>query len=203
MNSKEYALHFEHAMPYQIYFDGLIAEASGTSQNHNSQYLPINLQRSKRIAKTIKLSDEIIEALNNLHHKINWLVISENWCGDSAQVLPVINAIAEASKGKINLRIVYRDQNPDLMNAHLTNGSRSIPILIQLDANFAFINEWGPRPKEAQQLVKALKSNPETAPTYSEKLHKWYADDKTVSIQKELLKLLNIAIAFCPDCMIS
>jgi hypothetical protein len=98
------------------------------------------------------------------------------------------------------MKIVYRDQHLKLIDAHLTNGGRAIPKLIQLDSHFNITGLWGPRPNEAQKLVKALKSNPDTAAKYNEHLHKWYAENKQQAIQAELELLVKKADQFCPDC---
>jgi hypothetical protein len=86
------------------------------------------------------------------------------------------------------------------MDAHLTDGSRSIPKLIQLDSHLNITGIWGPRPSPAQALVKALRANPETARTYSNELHKWYAHDKNKSLEIEMLKLIAQSNLFCHDC---
>lgn len=190
LTKQEYQTYFEKAIPYDVYLRNFESEVAGSDSPY-AQYIPQNFQRSSRIAKTLKLSDDIKNALQSLDHPLNWLVISEHWCGDASQILPLINAIAEASEGKITLRVIYRDVNPELMNAHLTNGSKSIPKLIQLDEHFNLLASWGPRPAEAQALVLRLKSDPETAKNYSEAVHTWYAHDKTASTQLELLKLLR------------
>lgn len=191
LSKKEYQTYFEKGIGYDTYMLNFIAENESKIETKNSHYLPINLQRTKRITKTIQLSDEIKTVLNTIQQNLNWLVISEHWCGDAAQIVPVINAVVNASNGKINLKIVYRDDNLQLMNAHLTKGAMSIPMLIQLDTDFNVIGTYGPRPNEAQLLVETLKANPETAADYKEKLHKWYATDKSVSTQNNLLKLLK------------
>lgn len=201
LNKQEYQAYFEKGISYEQYITNMTAEVEEKKEGQYAHYVPMNLQRTKRVGKTIELQAELLETLNLLHHPLNWLVISEHWCGDASQILPIINAVAAASRGFINLRIVYRDENVDLMDAHLTNGGRAIPKLIQLDTKFSVTGIWGPRPNKAQKLVWELKANPLTAPTYAEKLHKWYADDKTISTQRDLLKLLKIAVAFCPDCV--
>lgn len=190
LTKQDYQTYFEKAIPYNDYLRNFESEAAD-SDGPYAQYIPLNFQRSSRIAKTLKLSDDVKKALQSLDHPLNWLVISEHWCGDASQILPLIHGIAEASEGKITLRIIYRDANPELMNAHLTNGSKSIPKLVQLDEHFNLLESWGPRPAEAQALVLHLKSNPETAKTYSEAVHTWYAHDKTSATQLELLKLLR------------
>ena len=157
----------------------------------HAEYLAVNWQRTIRNEKTFEISDALQQKLHGLAQKITWLVITEPWCGDSAQCLPAIHLIAAASNGKIDLRIVYRDQHLDLMDAFLTNGARSIPKLIQLNLNLEVTGTWGPRPKAAQDVVNQIKSNPETADQYKEELHRWYAENKNKDIQEELLRILQ------------
>jgi len=88
-----------------------------------------------------------------------------------------------------NLKLIYRDVNEDLIDAHLTDGrSRSIPIIIQLDEDFNLLSTYGPRPEEAQKLVKSLLSKGEA---YSIPLHTWYAKDKQQSLQDDLIEFIN------------
>ena len=87
--------------------------------------------------------------------------------------------------------IVFRDENPALTDAFLTNGTRSIPKLIVLNEEGELLGTWGPRPAAAQQLVIELKSNPATAPTYAEQLHLWYARNRCADLQQEIISLLN------------
>ena len=53
----------------------------------------------------------------------------------------------------LELRIVLRDEHPEVMDRYLTNGSRSIPIVIALDEEFRELGHWGPRPRELQAWV--------------------------------------------------
>ncbi|MEY4594539.1 MAG: hypothetical protein RIQ47_949 [Bacteroidota bacterium] len=156
----------------------------------HAEYLAVNWQRSIRNEKTFEISEALQHKLEMLNQKITWLVITEPWCGDSAQCLPAIYKIASASNGKINLRIVYRDQHHDLIDAFLTNGARAIPKLIQLNESVEVTGIWGPRPEAAQDLVNKLKSNSSTADLYKEELHRWYAENKNNDIQEELLRIL-------------
>jgi hypothetical protein len=186
----DYKFYFDKSMSYEAYLEAFQKEIALGESVETHEYLPINWQRITRVFKTMTLLPEIKERLSALNDTRYWLVVSENWCGDAAQTLPVFEKIAEASSGKIKLGIVYRDSNLELIDAHLTNNSRSIPKLIVLDAQYNVINSWGARSEEAQALVVKLKSDPETASTYSEELHKWYAKDKQVAIQKALLELI-------------
>ncbi|WP_298304925.1 thioredoxin family protein [Flavobacterium sp.] len=154
-------------------------------------YTQLNEARLHRLDKTIQVVDEVKTVLQNLSKEYIWLVISESWCGDAAQILPVINKMAEVSD-KIDLRIVLRDDNEDLMNLFLTNGTKSIPKLIIIDkATNEVVNDFGPRPKGAKQLILDYKAAhgivDETAKI---ELQKWYLQDKGISTQKEIMELL-------------
>lgn len=154
-------------------------------------YTQLNEARLHRLDKTIQVVDEVKTVLQNLSKEYTWLVISESWCGDAAQILPVINKMAEVSD-KIDLRIVLRDDNEDLMNLFLTNETKSIPKLIIIDkATNEVVNDFGPRPKGAKQLILDYKAAhgivDETAKI---ELQKWYLQDKGISTQKEIIELL-------------
>lgn len=197
LSSAAYQAYFMKGLSYIEYSKNMADEINNPVTHDKRQHVPLNIQRAKRIDKTIRLKEELIAVLTHLTSKVFWLVISEHWCGDSAQILPVLNAITKASADRIAMKIVYRDQNPELMQAHHTEGKMAIPKLIQLNSNFEWIGDWGPRPQTAQQLVKKLKAEVSTAATYAEKLHKWYALDKTTEIQDEICKL--IAVSFTPE----
>lgn len=195
MSPESYQSHFIRAIGFEQYlaeFRSALESGPDSKYASYAQYLPLNWQRTTRVYQHYHPSEAILNVAASLSHKVYWLLIVEPWCGDVSQSLPVIARVAEASTGRIELRLAYRDQNPELMNAHLTNGtSRSIPILIQLDSQFKVLGTWGPRPKEAQALVSKLKSDPATADNYAEELHRWYARDKQQAIQSDLLALLN------------
>ena len=155
-------------------------------------YTELNEARVRRLDKTIVVIDEVRQALKNLEKGYVWLVISEGWCGDSAQIVPIINKMAEVSD-KIDLRIVFRDENDELMNLFLTNGNQSIPILIIIDnQTLEVVNQFGPRPQAAKQLILNYRAGhgvvDETAKT---NLQKWYLYDKGISTQKEIMALMK------------
>ena len=155
-------------------------------------YTKMYLQRVGRWDKRGKLDIELIEKLESFPRRMIWLVLNEGWCGDAAQTLPFINKMAEVSEN-ITLRLILRDQNPEVMDEFLTNGGRSIPKLIALDEEtLEVIGTWGPRPKEAYDLYKMQRENPEiTSKEAQENLHLWYAKDRGKTIQQEFLSLLD------------
>ena len=179
---------------YRNHIKTLLKEgkSSGNEQSEAlTHYSELNEARMNRLEKTVKISTEIIQKLNQLNGDYIWLVISEGWCGDAAQILPVIYKMAELSE-RIDLKIVFRDENEDLMNLFLTNGTKSIPKLIILDKNtLEVLGDFGPRPIGAKQLILDYKAKhgivDETAKT---NLQLWYLHDKGLSIQKEILDLM-------------
>lgn len=198
----DYKDYFEKGVDFETYLAKMEDEAAVKAIDGLLAYVPMNLQRVNRIIKTYEISPALKSAIQEIQHKINWLVITENWCGDAAQIVPVMHKIASISEGKINLRLIYRDEHLPLIDAHLTGNSRSIPKLIQLDTHFNLTAIWGPRPNEAQQLVLDLKKNPATADKYSEELHKWYAQNKQAFIERDLIKAIQKGSALCADCFI-
>lgn len=154
------------------------------------EYTKLNLQRMRRVEKTFTVSDELKQLLSAIKTKQYWVVITEGWCGDSAQNLPALAKIAKINS-LIDLRIIQRDSNLEIMDLHLTNGTRSIPILISFNENGNEIFRWGPRPKEAQQLVTRLKSEGMEHDSFIEQLHLWYARNKGAALESELKALLT------------
>jgi len=155
------------------------------------KYYPLNLQRTQRILKQYVVTDELLTAINALQKPLHWLVITEPWCGDASQIVPVIAKIAAASNGKIQLHLVYRDENLELIDQYLTNGGRAIPKLLQLDDEYNLLAHWGPRPAAAQQLVISLKAQGIPHDELATIVHKWYAENKAADISAELLALLK------------
>jgi len=154
------------------------------------EYTKLNLHRSSRIEKTYTVSAEFENLLKSINRKQMWMVITESWCGDSAQNLPYIAKIAETNPN-ISLRIVQRDLHLDIIDMYLTNGSRSIPKLVVFNEFMEEIFTWGPRPSEAQQLVLKLKSENLSKEELNQKLHLWYGRDKGKTIENEFKALLS------------
>lgn len=131
-----------------------------------------------------------VEAAEAMPGERKLLVLSEDWCGDASNTVPVLARLAEAASG-VELRIVERDENPELMDRYLTNGSRSIPVAIVLDEEFEPLSSWGPRPAELQEFVIGEKEKGErpNAEIYRD-ARRWYARDGGETTLRELLELL-------------
>ncbi len=189
--------YFEKAITLNEYFEIHAEQAknkqtSGPEQSENLiRYTKINNSRSRRSLKTIEL-EQIPEAVINKCKDLKFLIISETWCGDSAQVLPVLSKISDQLN--IESKVVWRDENLELMDAYLTNGGRSIPKLIVLTSDGKEAFTWGPRPAEAQELVMAYKNKPEPKESYDEfsiTLQNWYNDNAGKAIVKEISELIK------------
>ncbi len=183
---------------YVALTEKLVAEGRTTGPIQSeamAHYTKLNLTRMHRLDKTVHLRDELVEAVKALGNRYDWTVITEAWCGDAAQNLPIISALAEQNP-EINLSLVLRDDNLDLMDQHLTNGGRSIPKLLIYDKiTGQVVTTWGPRPAPVQQMVVDYKHmDKETKPPYQEfvvVVQKWYNQDKTQTLQQELLDVLQ------------
>ena len=182
-------------LEYRKQVTNLLKEGKSTGNEQSedlTKYSELNEVRMNRLDKTIQISDEVKLGLSNLRANYLWIVISEGWCGDAAQLLPIINKMAEISEN-IDLRIVFRDENEALMNQFLTNGGKSIPKLLILDKEtLTVLSNWGPRPEGAKNLILDYKAQygivDETAKT---ELQKWYLHDKGLSTQAEIMTLVN------------
>jgi len=191
----------QKALSYEKYYQ-LIKEllekgkTTGREQKESQvKHARLNFQRMKRVYRTTLISDELKSLLQKIDQKQLWVVLSEGWCGDAAQSLPAIAKIAEQSE-KVELKILLRDENPEVMNTYLTNGGKSIPKLIALDERTkSELFTWGPRPETFQQMVIDHKNAPKLSEdSFNQLLHKAYAEDKTQMLQSEFKNLIRLSL---------
>jgi len=193
----------EKTMSYEAYRELMATqveagETSGPIQNESlANYTKLNHSRMSRLDKKVELIPLVEERIKLVRQPQNWLVITETWCGDAAQILPILNKMAATSEN-IQMRTIWRDENLDLMDQHLSNGSRAIPKLICLNQDFSeVLGEWGARPREAQELVEAnkkvlakIKDKETKSEQYAKaqiELQKWYNSNKGEHVQHEML----------------
>ena len=180
---------------YRQLIDDLLAEGKTTGPQQTpelTEYTTLNVQRMHRLDKTVKVQPALAAAAAGLQGQYIWLLITEGWCGDAAQIVPVVEAVAQASQGHLTTRYVLRDEHPALIDQYLTGTSRAIPKLVVLDADtLAEITHWGPRPVPARELVQRLKAEGMPHDDFIRELHTWYAHDRTQTTQNELLALVQ------------
>jgi len=174
----------------------LVQENRTTGANQSEEYLAytrICLQRMIRWNKTSKVSEALEQLLFQVNQPQVWLVITEAWCGDGAQSIPHLAKLADLNP-LITLKIVLRDEHPDLMDAYLTKGNRSIPKLIVMTADLQQeLFTWGPKPKYLLDLHAAFKQNSEgrSYSDFLEEVHLWYAKNKQKDLESEIYPLIS------------
>jgi len=161
-----------------------------TEALHN--YTMLNHKRMKRLDKTLKLSDDVQQQIKDFKGDVTWLVLTESWCGDAAQTMPMMQKFADLNPN-ITFKVILRDENLDLMDQFLYNGGRSIPRLIAVNSDTnEVIADWGPRPSEATKMVNDYKeAHGKLTPEFKEDLQVWYNKDKGQGTAQDLLKLLK------------
>lgn len=187
----------EKGMSYTEYINKIIDELANTDaaelkdkELSRFNFKTLNLRRSSRIIRNYKVSAELKNIIAEITEPQLWMIITESWCGDSAQNLPYIAAIARENF-LINLRIILRDSNPDIMDQYLTNGTRSIPKLIAFDIAGEELFRWGPRPKAVIELINQWKAEGMEKPVWTEKLHIWYSKNKGSELEKDFIELIT------------
>jgi thiol-disulfide isomerase/thioredoxin len=174
----------------------LVQENRTTGANQSEEYLAYTrmcLQRMVRWNKTSKVSEELVLLVQKINQPQVWLVITEAWCGDGAQSIPHLAKLADLNP-LITLKIVLRDEHPDLMDAYLTNGARSIPKLVAMTADLQQeLFTWGPKPKYLLDRHAAFKQNPEGRSylDFLEEVHLWYAKNKQKDLESEIYPLIS------------
>jgi hypothetical protein len=158
-------------------FEELMARPKGNSDLWNAIY------------KKAMIDPEAVARAAKIEHEFNLLVLNEDWCGDSVNILPYVARLSEAS-AHLHMRILGRDTNRDLMDAHLTGKARSIPIVIVYDGDFREKGWWGPRPGPLQQWVVTeglALPKPDRYPL----IRAWYARDRGKTIVSEILGIIE------------
>ena len=153
------------------------------------KYYQLGVQRMSRMIKIYKPNEEQLQKLSEKNFKGKFLIISEGWCGDAGQTVPAVSLFFQ---GKNEVRIIYRDENLDLIDQFLTNGTRSIPIVIILDENDNVITHWGPRPAHGAELLKKHKTDPknDTKEQFYNDIQVYYSKNRGIDVINEILELI-------------
>ena len=157
-----------------------------------ANYTKLNHRRMKRLDKTLKISEELKDKIAKYSKNVTWLVLTETWCGDAAQTMPMIQKFADHNPG-IKFKVLLRDEHLEIMDQFLYNGGRSIPKLIAFDTDTnEVIGDWGPRPSEATKMVNDYKAaHGKLTSEFKEDLQVWYNKDKGANTAEDLSKLLK------------
>jgi hypothetical protein len=188
--------NFKESMDYASYrslIDTLHEQGKVTGPTQTPElleYSKLNVHRMDRWDKHAAFSQATIDTLKGLDRSLDILVITEGWCGDAAQIVPVIEKLSKLSD-RIRTHYILRDENLEIIDMFLTNGkSRSIPIFVIIE-NGQVIGKFGPRPAPAQELIDQLKAENSGMDVIKEKLHLWYARDKHKALEEEFVAVLT------------
>ncbi|MCL4547863.1 MAG: thioredoxin family protein [Bacteroidetes bacterium] len=177
-------------LTYEEYLS-LMQQHSEDPSIENFETIKLNQQRTSRINKTYNVGQALKDMIAKITSHQLWMVITEDWCGDSAQNVPYVAKIA-ACNPLIDLRILLRDKNLDIMDLYLTEGkSRSIPKLVIFDKDGNELVQWGPRPAAAQALVNKNKSEGIPKDEFIKDLHLWYGRNRGENLEEEFEKIIG------------
>jgi thioredoxin family protein len=128
---------------------------SGMTYDAYKAQMTRNKEQVEQNEKDLQLKPEDVQAFRDLSQPVNVLALAEDWCGDVVANLPVLGRLAAESNGKLNVRILLRDQEPgtQVMDEHLNKGQfKSIPTVIFLDGEFNELGVWVERPDSVTKL---------------------------------------------------
>ncbi len=173
-------------------FDYRLAWEQGISWEH---YLGEDIQRHRALWEGVYRRSVVpswaLDAALELGRELKLLVLTEDWCGDAANTVPMIARFAELAP-RIEMRLLKRDEHLELIDLYRSGESRSIPLAVVLDAAFIPVGRWGPRPRELQQFVirekrACIRPN---ADIYRD-VRGWYARDRGATTLRELLAAMG------------
>ncbi|HLR49954.1 MAG TPA: thioredoxin family protein [Candidatus Sphingobacterium stercoripullorum] len=183
-----------NSLTYAEYIEGIEKELAIEPTNEEEKmyhdYTKLNLARMNRLDRTQNISQEAQDKINAISQELYWIVITEGWCGDAAQSVPVLNKLQEQNSN-IEIKIILRDENLELMDRYLTNGGRSIPKMIVYDPNAEkVLGTWGPRPTEATKLIEDYRAEHGVIDEkIREQLQVWYNKDKGNGVIEDVVNL--------------
>jgi len=177
----EFASLWDHALTYQQF----VKESTRDCELWTGVY------------RTVRIPEWATQRSRALGRRFRLVVLAEDWCGDASSTIPVLARWAEET-GNVELRILRRDRNPQVMDRYLTNGARSIPLAIVLTDQMEELGRWGPRPAELQAFVLRERAAGRTSRDYHPEVRRWYAKDKGESTLREVLEVVERASAVGP-----
>jgi hypothetical protein len=157
---------------------------------HFVEYTKLNHSRTRRWEKTGLLSEDCKSTIQSIDVPMHWILITEPWCGDAAHSVPFLAKMA-AENPLIHLEIQLRDSEESEISSYLTNGGKSIPILVVRNSLGEDLFVWGPRPRQCRELHHSLKAQEVTLEELKTGLQHWYNTDKGVNIQEEIVAQLK------------
>lgn len=155
-------------------------------------YSRYNMERHERVEALWKPSNAFSRAVSADHGAAIWLFITEDWCVDSAYSLPLIHWASE-QRADVTLRILLRDENPDIIELFLTKGKRSIPKFVGISSEGGVRFVWGPQPSALRDIRQKLMDSGTEGRIVSSTTVDWYAGEGWLEVERELTSVLTEA----------
>ena len=152
-------------------------------------YAKYNMERAGRVIDEFQMSEELASLVDGIDTPQYWMVLTEDWCVDSAYALPIISNAASRNP-HINMRILLRDDNLDIMDQYLTDGGRGIPKLVAFSADGKELFQWGPRPQALKLKRKDWKEEGVEGAMLSQKGAEWYDAGGWQQVETELINTI-------------
>src|SRR5437899_1982064 len=133
-----------------------------------------------------RASEWAVEQALALGERFRLVVLSEDWCGDATNSVPILAKWAEATPN-VELRILRRDEHPEVMNRYLTGAARSIPVVIVLTELMDELGWWGPRPVALQRWTMEQRAQGKGKKELYPEIRRWHAKDKGETTRREVL----------------
>ena len=143
-------------------------------------------------ARRAKITADALALLEPIVTPVHFVILNEDWCLDAVGTVPYVVKLASMMRSA-DARVFGRDANPDLMDAHLSRGTRSIPVVIVYDDQWHECGWWGPRPKALQDWV--LETGVGLAkPERYHYIRSWYAHDRGDTTVREIAAIVSSCV---------
>ncbi|MGD6817842.1 thioredoxin family protein [Metabacillus sp. 84] len=158
----------------------------GLTKEAYIQRMSVHKENLLHIYNSFQMKEEDRVFLQTLQQEnLRAIILTADWCGDAMMNLPILMRLS--GEALIETRYLNRDDNLELMDHYLTNGTaRSIPIVILINENGEETARWGPRTETVQNWVDEQKQ---------------YLPDKEAPEFKELFAVFaeNVSRRFTSD----
>lgn len=152
-------------------------------------YSKKNVDKMKENYEKTEISPALSADVNGFAKEARILVIGADWCGDVVANVPSVAKLVELNR-RLQLRIVDRDRHDALMLHFLTNGSKSIPVIIVCPPHMRTFASWGPRPAMCQAIMTNNKGKMPKEEIYP-MLRDWYKNDRFQTVMAEIWEMIK------------
>jgi len=139
-----------------------------------------------RAASQSDVDPQVVAHLARVREGLRLLVVSEDWCVDSAHTVPYVARLAAAAG--VELKILDRDVGAALMARHPTRDGRPATPTIVFIRNGRDVGAWVERPAPLQDLFFSMATNADSAKRFADRAS-WYDADRGRTTIAEVLGL--------------